>query len=55
MLRQKNAEKPVSWEVSFNRAGVPLPKAGWTWTDFKEAAQLSSASLEAYCIRGPRR
>jgi hypothetical protein len=23
--------------------------------DFKEAAQLSSASLEAYCIRGPRR
>jgi murein DD-endopeptidase MepM/ murein hydrolase activator NlpD len=24
MLAQKNAEKPVSWEVSFNRAGVPL-------------------------------
>jgi len=24
MLRKKNAEKPVSWEVSFNRAGVPL-------------------------------
>jgi hypothetical protein len=24
MLGQKNAEKPVSWEVSFNRAGVPL-------------------------------
>jgi len=23
--------------------------------EFKEAAQLSSASLEAYCIRGPRR
>jgi murein DD-endopeptidase MepM/ murein hydrolase activator NlpD len=24
MRRQANAEKPVSWEVSFNRAGVPL-------------------------------
>lgn len=24
MLAQKNVEKPVSWEVSFNRAGVPL-------------------------------
>jgi murein DD-endopeptidase MepM/ murein hydrolase activator NlpD len=24
MLAQKNAEKPVSWEISFNRAGVPL-------------------------------
>jgi murein DD-endopeptidase MepM/ murein hydrolase activator NlpD len=24
MLTQKNAEKHVSWEVSFNRAGVPL-------------------------------
>jgi murein DD-endopeptidase MepM/ murein hydrolase activator NlpD len=24
MLRQKDAERPVSWEVSFNRAGVPL-------------------------------
>jgi murein DD-endopeptidase MepM/ murein hydrolase activator NlpD len=24
MLAQKNAEKAVSWEVSFNRAGVPL-------------------------------
>jgi murein DD-endopeptidase MepM/ murein hydrolase activator NlpD len=24
MLGQKNTEKPVSWEVSFNRAGVPL-------------------------------
>ncbi len=24
MLAQKNAERPVSWEVSFNRAGVPL-------------------------------
>ena len=24
MLAQKTAEKPVSWEVSFNRAGVPL-------------------------------
>jgi len=24
MLAQKNTEKPVSWEVSFNRAGVPL-------------------------------
>jgi murein DD-endopeptidase MepM/ murein hydrolase activator NlpD len=24
MLAQKNGEKPVSWEVSFNRAGVPL-------------------------------
>ena len=24
MLAQKNSEKPVSWEVSFNREGVPL-------------------------------
>jgi murein DD-endopeptidase MepM/ murein hydrolase activator NlpD len=24
MLAHKNAEKPISWEVSFNRAGVPL-------------------------------
>ena len=24
MLGQKNAEKPASWEISFNRAGVPL-------------------------------
>ena len=24
MLAQKNAETPVSWEVSFNREGVPL-------------------------------
>jgi hypothetical protein len=24
MLAQRNVEKPVSWEVSFNRAGVPL-------------------------------
>jgi murein DD-endopeptidase MepM/ murein hydrolase activator NlpD len=24
MVAQKNGEKPVSWEVSFNRAGVPL-------------------------------
>jgi murein DD-endopeptidase MepM/ murein hydrolase activator NlpD len=24
MVAQKNAEKPVSWEISFNRAGVPL-------------------------------
>ena len=24
MLARQNAEKPVSWEVSFNRAGVPL-------------------------------
>jgi murein DD-endopeptidase MepM/ murein hydrolase activator NlpD len=24
MVAKKNAEKPVSWEVSFNRAGVPL-------------------------------
>ena len=24
MVRRENAEKPVSWEVSFNRAGVPL-------------------------------
>ena len=24
MLAQKNAERAVSWEVSFNREGVPL-------------------------------
>jgi multiple sugar transport system substrate-binding protein len=31
-----------------NRAGVPLPKAGWTWTDFKEAAQKASKPPETW-------
>ena len=31
-----------------NRAGVPLPKQGWTWTDFKEAAQKASKPPETW-------
>src|SRR5687768_3234590 len=30
------------------RAGVPLPKQGWTWTDFKEAGQKASKPPESW-------
>ena len=31
-----------------SRAGVPLPRQGWTWTDFKDAAQRASKPPETW-------
>ena len=54
MLAQKNAEKPVSWEVSFNRAGVPLKiEPGQTRVAGPELSYFKKSGIDSsYLKRG---
>lgn len=48
MLGQKNADRPVSWEISFNRAGVPLKiEPSGTQARGPELSYLKQTGIEA--------